>query len=540
MIVLMGSERVGKVYLLDCTLRDGGYVNDWQFGEDAIRGFGRKIAQTGIEMFEVGFLKGDSFDKDRAVFPDLDTLSAMIQPKSPNLVYVGMIDMSDPLPLDRIPLYDGSSVDMIRVIFKKDKMDAAYEYCKCIRKLGYNIFVNFVGTDRYSDKEFIEGIERFNTLQPFAMAIVDTFGVIKRKQFLRLVYLADHNMEQDIALCYHAHNNLQQAFGNAEALVEMNLQRDLCIDACVFGMGRGAGNLNLELFAEYMNENYDTKYRIEPMLEIMDEYLNNIYQQRFWGYSLPFYLSASTGCHPNYAIYFARKDSLPVKAFNELLTGIPDTEKAKFSKENAERYYREFQENYIDDKENLERLSGEMAGREVLLLAPGSTLNKYKDVIKNFIKEHNPIVIALNFVGTEFHPTYIFSSNMRRYIKIQGKTEVKCITTSNMKDCKKTDYVINFSSYASKEPEILDNSGVMAIKLLIALGIKKTYIAGMDGYSHDDEMNYYDHKLEYDFSDVEDLRNYLISKEMHEANKVMKLEFLTPTVYKLSSKKEEL
>lgn len=307
---------MGKVYLLDCTLRDGGYVNDWRFGEDTIKGFGKKIAQTGIEMFEVGFLKGDSFDRDRAVFPDLDALSSMIYPKSPDLTYVGMIDMSDPIPIERIPIYDGKSVDMLRIIFKKDKMEDAYEYCEGIQKLGYDISVNFVGTDMYSDKEFVEGIERFNALQPFAMAIVDTFGLIKRKHFLRLVYLADNNMVSGITLCYHAHNNLQQAFGNAEALVEMNLNRDLCIDACVFGMGRGAGNLNLELFAEYMNENYGTKYRIEPMLEIMDEYLNDIYQKRFWGYSLPFYLSASTGCHPNYAIYLAEKDSLPVKAFN--------------------------------------------------------------------------------------------------------------------------------------------------------------------------------------------------------------------------------
>ena len=53
---------MNKVYLLDCTLRDGGYVNDWQFGEETIRGFSRKIAQTGIEIFEVGFIKGDSYD----------------------------------------------------------------------------------------------------------------------------------------------------------------------------------------------------------------------------------------------------------------------------------------------------------------------------------------------------------------------------------------------------------------------------------------------------------------------------------------------
>lgn len=527
---------MGKVHLLDCTLRDGGYVNDWKFGEETIKGFSQKIAQTGIEMYEVGFLKGDSFDKDRAVFPDLESLATVISPKSPNLMYVGMIDMSAPLPIERIKRYDGSSVDMIRVIFKKNKIKQAYEYCKSIQELGYKLSVNFVGTDMYSDKEFVEGIELFNSLNPYAMAIVDTFGLIKRKQFLRLVYLADNNMNKGITLCYHAHNNLQQAMGNAEALVEMNLKRDLCIDACVFGMGRGAGNLNLELFAEYMNENYDTNYRIKPMLEIMDEYLNEIYQKRFWGYSLPLYLSASNGCHPNYAIYLAEKDSLPVKAFNELLNSLPADAKAEFSKEKAEKYYREFQENYIDDKETLNTLSNEMADREVLILAPGSSLKQYEESIKEVIKDKNPIVMAVNFVADKYDVDYVFSSNMRRYVKIQGKANAKCITTSNMKECKSTDYIVNFSSYASKEPDIIDNSGVMALKLLIAIGVKKVYIAGMDGYNSNLGMNYYEDTLEYDFSNVAEVRNNLISREMREFRKVLDMTFLTPSAYDLQVK----
>ena len=240
---------MGKIHLLDCTLRDGGYVNDWQFGEQSIKGFCKKIAETGIEYVEVGFLKGNEYNPDRAVFPTVESYKNVITPKSENIKYVGMLDMSAPVALESIPAYDGSSIDGIRIIFKKDKLDEAYDYCKRIQKLGYFISVNFVGTDAYSDDEFIRGIEKFNTLNPFAVSIVDSFGLIKRKHFLRLVYLADNNLRPEITLAYHAHNNLQQAFGNAEALVEMNLKRDILIDACVFGMGRGAGNLNLELFA---------------------------------------------------------------------------------------------------------------------------------------------------------------------------------------------------------------------------------------------------------------------------------------------------
>lgn len=519
---------MGNIYLLDCTLRDGGYVNEWRFGEDTIKGFGKKIAMTGIKFYEVGFLKGDSYDPDVAKFPTVESFKNVILPKSPDLVYVGMLDMSAPVALESIPPYDGSSIDMIRVIFKKNKADEAYVYCKKILELGYKLSVNFVGTDSYTDSEFIDGILRFNELMPDAMAIVDTFGLIKKKQFLRLVYLADNNMAPGIALCYHGHNNLQQAFGNAESLVELNLKRDVCIDACVFGMGRGAGNLNLELIAEYLNENYDTEYRIEPMLQIMDEYLKEFYTSKFWGYSLPLYLSASCHCHPNYAIYLEEKNSLTVKSFNELLNNIPDSDKASFSKEKAEKYYREYQENYIDDKKTVDALSETFGDKDILILAPGKSLNDNKDKIADLSK--NAITVAVNFCGGSFTPDFVFSSNMRRFAKMMGKTDAKTIITSNMKEAT-GDFVVNFSSYSSTKPEIIDNSALMLMKLLMATGVKKVFVAGMDGYSAVNTTDYFDANLDYDFSSEAELRNELISAEIREIGKHMKVEFVTPTNY---------
>lgn len=521
-----------KISLLDCTLRDGGYVNDWMFGEESIKGIGRKLAQAGIEFFEVGFIKGDKFNPNRAVFPDIQSMTQMIQPKDPDMIYVGMLDMSAPIPLERLVPYDGTSVDGIRVIFKKAKIEEAYVYCKRVKELGYKLFVNFVGTDNYSDEEFVHGIEKFNDLEPFAMSIVDSFGLIRKKQFMRLVYLADNNMAPGITLCYHAHNNLQQAFSNAESLVELNLKRDLCIDACVFGMGRGAGNLNEELFAEFLNENYDTHYKIEPMLEIMDEYLSVIYKEKFWGYSLPLYLSASTGCHPNYAIYLAEKDTLTVKSFNELLKGIPSSDKANFSKDKAEYYYKAYQDNFVDDTQTLETLRNELYGKSILLLAPGKSVMEYEDAIKKEIADNNSIVIALNYTGGKITPDYIFSSNLRRYAKIKGKTEAKCVITSNVKPNDNSEYVVNYSSFVSKEPDIIDNSGLMLIRLLATIGVKNVSIAGMDGYSVYQKGDYVDESLEYQFSEGASRRNELISLELEQLEKEIKFTFITPTQYK--------
>ena len=522
---------MGNIYLLDCTLRDGGYINDWNFKESTIRGFSKKIAQTGIEYFELGFLKGDMYNPDKTVYPDTECMKEIITPKESNMLYLGMLDMSAPLPKDRIKERSKDSIDGIRVIFKKNKIEEAYDYCKYIKEKGYILFVNLVGTDSYSDSEFIETIKKFNTLKPYGISIVDSFGLIKRKQFLRLVYLADNNLDKDIALCYHAHNNLQQAFGNAEALVEMNLKRDVVIDACVFGMGRGAGNLNLELFAEYMNENYDAHYQIEPMLEIMDEYLNDIYKEKFWGYSVPLYLSAKTGCHPNYAIYLAEKDSLTVKAFNELLAGIPEGDKAGFSKEKAENYYREYLENYVDDKETLKKLSDELNGKTIIVLAPGGSLNEYRQDILDAGKKEDTVLISVNFDGAGFSPDFIFSSNMKRYINIQGKTDVRCITTSNMRDVTKTDFVVNYSSCMSKYANIVDNSGLMLLRLLISLGVKNVEIAGMDGYSDKTGRDYYSKQLEFDFSNKARERNTLIKNELEEISKHLNIRFITPSAY---------
>jgi len=521
-----------NIYLLDCTLRDGGYINDFKFGKETMQGFCKKIAETGIDILEVGFIKGDANNPDSSLFPDVESFKEIIGEKKDGMKYVGMLDMSKPIPLDRIVPYDGTSIDGIRVIFKKNKIEEAYKYCERIQELGYFISVNFVGTDLYSDEEFIVGIRKFNQLNPFAMSIVDSFGVIKRKQFLRLCYLADNNMAPGIILAYHAHNNLQQAFGNAEALVEMNLHRDLIIDACVFGMGRGAGNLNLELFAEFMNENYDTNYNVRPMLEIMDEYLTDIYKKKQWGYALPFYLSASKHCHPNYAVYLEGKDTLNVQDFDSILESIEDDDKAVYSVDKAENYYRDYLCKAFDDSEDIAKLKAEFAQKTVLMLAPGNSIIEYKDKIDG-CKE--VVKIAVNFNPEDFSVDYVFSNNMKRFRKVNIYNGVKTIVTSNVNADSRADYCISFKDYAIDNDKLVDNSGIMLLKLLSNLDVKKVLIAGMDGYNGTYAASYYNNNLAHTFNmDLEE-RNEEILREMQKLRKQLYIEFITPSVYDCES-----
>ena len=313
----------------------------------------------------------------------------------------------------------------------------------------------------------------------------------------------------------------------------MKLNRDVIIDACVFGMGRGAGNLNLELFCDYLNENHDTHYNVKPILEIMDEYLLDIYKNRFWGYSLPLYISAVKGCHPNYAIYYGERSSLTLKALDDIISTISNDDKKIYKSDTAKQYYMNYLDNEVDDSIVLAELESIFTNRNIVVLGPGNSLNEQKEKLKKYIKDNNSIVVALNFIAEEFNPDFIFSSNMRRFKKIQNNTKTKCIITSNMIEATQKDYVINFKSYQANDINIIDNAGIMFLKLLRRLGIKEVSLAGLDGYVLNGQNVYYDKKVSFDFTKEALLRNKLIKEEIDNIRKDMNIKFLTPSIYNL-------
>ena len=526
---------MGKINVLDCTLRDGGYVNDWAFGKDAIIGLLNKMSLANVECVEVGFLRPIAYDENRSLFPDKSSLDGILKNKNKNVKYFVMYDVSNPIDIDSFPKNDGKGIDGIRVIYKKDKLSDGIAAVKKFMELGYLVAANFVSTNFYTDEEFVDGIKTFNEIKPYTITIVDTFGSMKNDEFLHYVRLADQYLNKDIMLSYHAHNNLQQAYQNAVSFVNLKLDRDILIDASVFGMGRGAGNLNLELFAEYLNTNFGKDYHIVPVLETMDEYLQETYRKNFWGYSLPLYISGTLNVHPNYAIYLAEKNTLTEKSLYEILKNIKEEDRQKYKKEIAENYYIEYMNVFKDDVEDIKKLTDEMKGKNILVIAPGRSINDNKEKINEELSKSDTIGISLNFYNNDFKTDYLFSSNMRRYSKLDDKIgndiKTKVILTSNMREAKNKDYVINFFSLALESKDIIDNAALMVFKLLVKLGIKGVKVAGMDGYDVHNPYVYSDESTQFDFSNVADMRNKLIKKELEKIKKSLKVEFITKSLY---------
>lgn len=116
-----------------------------------------------------------------------------------------------------------------------------------------------------------------------------------------MFYLVDHNLNRNISVGFHSHNNLQLSFANAQELMQLNTPRRLIVDASIYGMGRGAGNLNTELVTQYINSNLGLKYDNLEILEIIDEYIRPLSMKYNWGYDAAYYIASVAGCHPNYA-----------------------------------------------------------------------------------------------------------------------------------------------------------------------------------------------------------------------------------------------
>ena len=160
-------------------------------------------------------------------------------------------------------------------------MTEAAELSRQIKAKGYKVFVQAMVSLSYSDEEFLAMIRMMNEIEPYAFYIVDSFGMMKKKNLIRLFYMVENNIKDGIWIGFHSHNNMQLAYSNAQSLVDAQTNRNLIIDSSIYGMGRGAGNLNTELFVEYLNENADGKYNLKPLLNVIDEILNDFYQKNY-------------------------------------------------------------------------------------------------------------------------------------------------------------------------------------------------------------------------------------------------------------------
>ncbi len=318
-----------NIKMLDCTLRDGGYVNDWNFGEDNIRNIISLLNKSGIDFVETGFLTKDKSDFNKTLFNSFSDIKNIIPEHVDKTKLLAMIAFSH-FPINEVPQAKESCVTGIRLIFKKFQSKEALIYANNLKDKGYKLFINPTYIDQYTDEELLPIIKSVNEIKPFAFSIVDSLGVLKEDDIKHLFKIIDDTLDDEITLCFHAHNNLQLSFSNAQTLMNISENRNIIIDSTIFGIGRGAGNIKTELLAKYLNDKYHANYNVVPILQAIHEYINPIFEKTPWGYSVPYYLAAINHCHPDYAKYLSKQENISIETIDKILKNIPSDKKTVF------------------------------------------------------------------------------------------------------------------------------------------------------------------------------------------------------------------
>lgn len=522
--------------VLDVTLRDGGCVNDFNFGQAYMEKILAAQEASGIEMIELGYIdekKGSSSGRTQYVSEKVIP-QCILKAKKKGVTYVAMMDYGK-YDVNQLQPRTNEGIDGIRLAFHKKNCRDMVALARTILSKGYECYIQPMATLRYSDRELIELIEIVNSELPDVAGfyIVDTFGEMRPNDMSRILHLVDNNLNRNIPLGYHSHNNLQMSYSNAIALLQFPTNRDLMLDSSIMGMGKGAGNLNTELLLEHLNLFYGKKYKIEPLLEVIDKVINQIHSEFYWGYAPEYYLSSINRCTPSYASHFYNKHMLPIAQVSELLSLISEDKKVSFDKKYAEELYRHYNESKIvDDEAVVSSFKMLLSGKKVLLIAPGRSIIENKEKIEAVIAQENMISIGLNFLG-DIATDYTLTTRKDVYDQAVACNRNVLAVSSVSKGGRGNVQVLNYKNWIEVGEKTHDSSSVIALNFLVACGAREVLLAGFDGFSANINQNYYNYEMRRPVTQEQaDNRNEYYKNFIESIrNKNVKIEFVTRSKY---------
>ena len=521
-----------NIKLLDCTLRDGGYINDWNFGLHTSRDIVRKLVNSGVNYVEVGFLRDCEYDKERCLYNNCSQIEPVLpEPDKRGDTLFTAMALHNKYDINKLEPYDGKTISAIRVTFHNYDIDEGLQFVSKAKEKGYKVFCNPINIMGYSDDGLLQLIDKINKIQPYAFSIVDTFGSMMREDLRRIYSLVEHNLDKSVVIGLHLHENLGLSYSLAQDFISMKAEeRKSVIDGSMLGMGRVPGNLCMELIMDYLNRTQGAAYDVNPVLDGIDDHIAALKQKQPWGYNVAYALSAKFNLHRNYAEFLLGKGRLRAKQINKILANIDESKKAAFDEAYAQSLYEEFQDYEIDDSDLRKKLEIVFKDRKILILAPGSSIASEKTEIDRYIQENKPLIISANFIPDIYEQDYVFCSNAVRYSALEDKCDsAHLLVTSNLMDVCNINNILNFSDLCFDDKGKCDNCVIMLVKLMIRFGKREVAIAGFDGYRKDG-CNYIAEYMtsQHTKGQEENVRN---TQYVTDLKKRITIRFLTDSIY---------
>jgi len=333
-----------NLQILDCTIRDGGYLNNWNFSDEFVKDCYESAYESGFDYFEIGFRSahedfGDNFGK--WTFSEEQDISSIIDPQKANVCKIAVMSKVDNknINITHFRPKKESLITMVRVLlpYIDGKLDPslvrkAVTLSDQLIDYGYEVTINLACIDKYKESEMEYICNAIGKLKLKYLYFADTYGATDYKLLEERVnsavkYLRNHGSNIKIGL--HFHNNLLDAYPRTIRAIELG---SAIVDSCMAGLGRGAGNLNSEillghLYKETHKPFFPSKYNIYPALRFIDKHLRS-YKDKYpsnlnWGYNILYVLSGFMSCHPNYAAELIEKtEKLDINTIESLYSEL--------------------------------------------------------------------------------------------------------------------------------------------------------------------------------------------------------------------------
>lgn len=529
-------RKQNNLNILDCTFRDGGYYNNWDFKRQLVNKYVKNINQSNIDIVEIGFrfLKEKKFGKFST---SKDSLIKKLKINKDKLISV-MVNGADlktngnyKKTIDKsfIPKKN-SRVSIVRVASHLKDLKSIFPQIKYLKSLGYFIALNLMQIDRIKTNELknvLKDLKKIKSIDVFYFA--DSFGNLNQRQVKKICRIIKKNWDHDFG--FHAHDNCGLAYKNSITAINEGAN---WIDCTIQGMGRGAGNLKTEQILNYVQKKKikSKNIKIKPIVNLANNEFKKLKKKYKWGKSIYYFLSAKKKIHPSYIQTMLADDRYKHK---EILSIIHALTKIKSSSYNQLAL-----QDLLNEKLKFKKCwnaKNWCRNENILILGQGKSIkNKYKKILK-FIKNNKCIVLSLNInkVFPDKHINYYVACNETRvmidHMKYKKLSKKLILSASRFKKILKIKLSRNFKNYgmiikkqnfiAKNQYCVLPNN--LAISYALAISVagnaKNIFLAGFDGYSKRKYLNF----------EMEEFLKLIKEKCSH-----IKLKHITPTKYLVS------
>lgn len=565
------------VKILDCTIRDGGHLNEWRFEPEVVRAAYFAAQRAGVDYFEVGY-RYPRTERNLGEFAHCTDawLKEVLPPGQGSPAVTVMLDAGRCHTGDFLPCgHPESRVQAVRVAAYPYELERAFGLLQSLLDLGYEVFLNLMASSELGETELIQLRDFGMKTRVSALCFADSFGSFRpehvREQVERLNPLGYPR------LGFHPHNNLQLAFANSLTAVECGVE---VIDASILGMGRGAGNLPVELWVGHLEWSGERQLNAAPYLNVIDRHFNRLREEVAWGYSLAGLMSGLSNLHPYYVngmveegLYTTDemwnalsviKAECPISYSAERLKQVMDKRGyVPLTKERAKAVSQALvhQIHTSADKDAVQEngfaLEQIHSDRHFLVIATGPSVLREREAIKSFSAAYNCVTIGVNHLAGLYEPDYhVFVSRKRfeRYAPslsarsqlllpaFFGRDYVQSIVDRPVKyfNCEAPSSGTIPPWENGKQNCLALNVSTSAILLAFAMGASTISVVGMDGYMAENDKHlpyFYDEESQIEDAERASARYDLLAAELDRlevflAGHSVAMQILTPTSHR--------